>query len=161
MAAPAAAAQGGAPQAPGAYGNTNRAAPNAAGVVSVFSRMNDRYAPYAPAAPPSPMSGAPADVTFHGPVAYINGGATDIAFKGAQSSFEALQNVPALFAYQDIGHYPATYREPNGGAFAVMVNAWLSWTLKNDQSASRAFSGANCGLCSDSKWKIQMKNLPK
>ena len=35
-------------------------------------------------------------------------------------------------AWQDVGHYPATYRQPNGGAFAVAVNAWLDWHLKGD-----------------------------
>jgi hypothetical protein len=29
------------------------------------------------------------------------------------------------------------------------------------QSAAKAFIGAGCGLCSDQKWKIQMKNLPQ
>src|SRR5687767_2845260 len=33
-------------------------------------------------------------------------------------------------AYQDVGHYPATYRQPNDGAFARAVGAWLKWQLK-------------------------------
>ena len=43
--------------------------------------------------------------------------------------------------------YPGTYREPNGGAFAIAVNAWLEWTLKGNQTAAKMFAGANCGLC--------------
>jgi len=41
-----------------------------------------------------------------------------------------VQKVAALHAWQDVGHYPATFRQPNGGAFAVAVNAWLDWHLK-------------------------------
>jgi hypothetical protein len=65
-----------------------------------------------------------------------------------------------LIACQEADHYPAAYSEPNDGAFAVLVNAWLNWTLKRAGTASRDFMGADCGLCSDSKRKIQMKNLP-
>ena len=65
----------------------------------------------------------------------------------------------ALHAWQDVGHYPATYRQPNGGAFAVAVNAWLDWHLKGDQSASKMFLGSNCGLCKDPKWNVQIKNV--
>ena len=81
-------------------------------------------------------------VTFHAPVAFINGGPRDLAYQGALTAFDGIENVPALFAFQDVGHYPATYREPNGGAFAVLVNAWLRWQLKGDQSAAKMFVGA-------------------
>ncbi len=150
-------------QTPGAYGNTNAPGPGA--MAAGLDRLYRRYAPYAPAVAQGPMAGsamaAAAAATFHGPVAFVNGGPSDLAYKGALAGFEGLQNVPALFAFQTVGHYPATYREPNGGAFAVLANAWLNWTLKGDQSASKAFLGANCGLCSDSKWKIQTKNFPQ
>jgi hypothetical protein len=126
-----------------------------------LDRALHRYAPYAPPTPPGAMAGsAPrTPVTLHGPVAFINGGTTDLAYKGALAAFEALDNVPALFAFQSVGHYPATYREPNGGAFAVLVNAWLNWTLRGDETAAKAFMGEKCGLCSDPKWNIQMKNV--
>ena len=73
------------------------------------------------------------------------------------SGFEAVQRVPALLAWQDVGHSPATYRHPNGGAFAVATNAWLDWHLKGDQSASKMFVGVDCGLCKDPKWHVQFK----
>jgi len=145
-------------QTPGAYGNTN--AP-AGAMAAGLTRQANRYAPYAPAVPATPMSRPQGSgpVTFHGPVAFINGGPSDLAYNGAVAGFEAIEGVPALLAFQNVGHYPATYREPNGGAFAVAVNAWLDWNLKGNQSASKMFIGANCGLCADSKWEVKMKNV--
>jgi len=95
---------------------------------------------------------------LHAPVAFINGGPKDSGHNGAAAGYAAVQNVIALHAWQEVGHYPATYRQPNGGAFAVAVNAWLDWHLKGDQSASRMFVGSTCGLCQDSKWTVQLKN---
>ena len=106
---------------PTAPANAPTAAQN---LMSALEKSARRYAPHAPSAAlvgtmssPAP----PAPVTFHGPVAFINGGPSDSAYKGALAAFEALTNVPALLAFQEVGHYPATYREPNGGAFAVAV----------------------------------------
>jgi hypothetical protein len=144
---------------------TSATTPATATLAAALDRGSRRYAPHAPGvADPAGLMAASAPatpVTFHGPVALVNGGPRDLAYKGALAAFEAIENVPALFAFQDVGHYPATYREPNGGAFAVLVNAWLKWHLKGDQSAAKMFVGANCGFCSDSKWQIQMKNVSK
>jgi len=146
-------------QAPGAYGNTNAPASNQAPLV-ITSRLAKRYAPYAPAeVAVAPVPRAPTSVRFHGPVAFINGGPSDIAYNGAVAAFAEVTNVPALLAFQDVGHYPATYREPNGGAFAVAVNAWLDWTLRGNQKAAQMFAGPSCGLCADPKWHIQAKNI--
>ena len=65
-----------------------------------------------------------------------------------------------LFGSQDVGHYPATFRQPNGGAWGVAAVAWLKWHLQGDQEAARAFKGENCGLCSDPAWTIRGKRLP-
>jgi hypothetical protein len=124
--------------------------------------MARRYAPYTTETNPTPGSLAiaqPSEPSFHGPVAFINGGPSDLAYNHAVSAFEAVQNVPALLAFQDVGHYPATYRQPHGGAFAFAVEAWLDWTLKGDQTASKMFVGSSCGLCTDPKWTVRIKNL--
>jgi hypothetical protein len=139
--------------------------PPATNISAALNRAGKRYAPYAPELPDPAgamaASAGSAAVTFHGPVAFINGGPRDLAYQGALTAFDGIENVPALFAFQDVGHYPATYREPNGGAFAVLVNAWLKWQLKGDPSAAKMFVGASCGFCSDSKWNIRMKNVSK
>jgi dienelactone hydrolase len=96
---------------------------------------------------------------LHAPIAYFIGGPSDVAHAPAAADFERINHVPVLLANRDVGHYPATYREPNGGAFAAAAVAWLSWQLKGDQAASRMFVGDDCGLCRDSVWTIQRKNL--
>ena len=137
--------------APGQYGTINTPP---ASMSAALDKMARRYAPYAPAlqpvaAPASPQAAAERPdyiAALHAPIAFINGGPKDLAYTGAVSGYESVQKVTALHAWQDVGHYPATYRQPNGGAFAVAVNAWLDWHLKGDQSASRMFVGPNCGL---------------
>ena len=160
--APATAPGQPAAQAPGAYGNTDTLRND---MFAALDKMERRYAPYAPAVTRTMGSTPPQDrgkyiENLHGPVALINGGPSDLAYGGAVSGYEAIQKVPALLAWQDVGHYPATYREPNGGAFAVAVNAWLDWHLKGDISASKMFVGPSCGLCKDPKWTVKIKNLP-
>ena len=59
-----------------------------------------------------------------------------------------------------MGHYPATFRQPNGGAYGTAAVAWLKWTLQGDEEAARAFRGADCGLCRDPAWTIRSKGLP-
>lgn len=96
---------------------------------------------------------------LHAPVAYILGGPSDIAYENGLDDFQRIDHVPVLFANQDVGHYPATFLRPHGGPYGVAAVAWLKWHLKGDEQASRAFVGADCGLCSDSAWSIQSRNL--
>jgi len=149
-------------QVPGAYGNVGAPGAGPAGAAPL-----NRYAPYAPRedmgasrARMVAAAGAPRPtVTFHGSVLYMPGGPTDMAYRGAVAAYEALQGVPAALAYQDVGHYPATYRQPRGGAYATAVEAWLDWQLKGDKNAARSFLGSPCGLCRDPKWTVKTKNL--
>jgi hypothetical protein len=62
-------------------------------------------------------------------------------------------------ANRDVGHYPATYLEPRGGAFGEAASAWLKWQLKGDQSAARMFKGDKCGLCTEGKWTVEKKGI--
>ena len=96
---------------------------------------------------------------LHAPIAYFIGGPSDIAHARAAADFDRINHVPVLLANRNVGHYPATYLEPNGGAFAAAAVAWLSWQLKGDAAASRMFVGDDCGLCRDSAWTIQRKNV--
>ena len=96
---------------------------------------------------------------LHAPIAYFIGGPSDIAHARAAADFDRINHVPVLLANRNVGHYPATYLEPNGGAFAAAAVAWLSWQLNGDTAASRMFVGDDCGLCRDSAWTIQRKNL--
>jgi dienelactone hydrolase len=126
-----------------------------------------------PAASPAPAGAAPprapsSMVTMtkerlrelHGPVAYFVGGTSDVAYENAVDDFERIDHVPVLFASQDVGHYPATFRNPHGGAYGTAAVAWLKWHLKGDQQAAAAFRGSDCGLCADPAWTVRSKALP-
>lgn len=98
-------------------------------------------------------------IELHGPVAYFIGGRSDVAYTRAAADFQAIDHVPVLLANRDVGHYPATYREPHGGALAIAGTAWLKWQLKGDATAARMFVGDDCGLCRDAAWTVERKNL--
>ena len=89
----------------------------------------------------------------------VVGGPSDGMSQNAADDFARIQNVPALLASRDVGHYPATYLEPHGGAFAVAGVAWLKWQLKGDEQARQMFVGEPCGLSADPKWKVERKNI--
>ena len=154
-----------APSAPGTEANRGGAGRGAATPV-----RDARYAPQAPAlvrapgdaAAPGPTGANRAEMLqkLHGPILFLNGGPNDSGHRTAKANFEAIQNVPAVHAHEDVGHYPATYRQPNGGDFAKVAGSWLKWQLKGDLTAAKMFVGSSCGLCTDPKWTIERKMLP-
>jgi hypothetical protein len=93
----------------------------------------------------------------HGPIAYINGGPTDIAYKNALDDFSRLSRVPVFFGENGVGHGGTFWSAPNGGDYAKVATAWMSWQLKGDSSASKMFLGKDCGLCVDASWKVRSK----
>lgn len=108
---------------------------------------------------------------LHASVAYFVGGESDMATQNAEDDYKWLDQVPVIVASYDfsdkvketgnkgIGHYPATYRNPNGGDFAVAAVAWLKWQLKGDQAAGKIFAGNPCGLEKNPRWKVNKKNI--
>jgi dienelactone hydrolase len=73
---------------------------------------------------------------IHGPIAYFVVGESDNATENAADDFARINHVPVLFASYDFsdkqpiqtswgslpyGHYPCTYREPNGGDLQLRV----------------------------------------
>jgi hypothetical protein len=95
---------------------------------------------------------------LHTPTLYVLGGPTDIAYANGMDDYAKIDHVPIAVANIDKGH-GGTYWEPNGGAAAEVVIDWLDWQLRGDVEASRAFTGANCGLCRDPQWEYQSKGL--
>ncbi len=91
---------------------------------------------------------------FHAPVAYINGGPTDIAFKNSVDDVSRIHQVPVFFAYNDVGH-GGTYMQPNGGAYGQMATKWLEWQLKSDREAGKMFAGSDCGYCTEKGWTVK------
>lgn len=96
---------------------------------------------------------------LHGPVAYINGGPTDIAYKNGRDDFQRIANVPAFFGENGVGHSGTFWLEPNGGEYAKIATAWMLWQLKGDSEYAKMFIGPDCILCTNSRWKVQQKNF--
>jgi hypothetical protein len=129
-----------------------------------------RYAPMAPLLVRSPddpgsgrgpggQNGMELLMRIHSPILFITGGDADSGHRSATQDFEAITQVPEVHAWQAVGHYPATYRQPNGGDFAKAAGAWLKWQLKGDVTASKMFVGLSCGLCTDAKWTVERKKM--
>ena len=96
---------------------------------------------------------------IHGPVAYVNGGPSDIAYANAADDFARIDAVPALFAWYPVGHGGTFYTAPNGGEYGVVAVKWLDWQLKRDRAAAAFFTGAQCGLCRRPDWTVIRKHI--
>ena len=133
------------------------------GLMAGLNKASQRYMPFGPQNSANMNQDVPTAAgplaTLHAPIAFIAGGPSDLAYEGAKRDFNAIANLPVVFINRDVGHYPGTYREPNGGAFAIAVTAWLQWQLRGDANAKAMFVGPDCGLCRDSKWTVVTKNL--
>jgi hypothetical protein len=92
------------------------------------------------------------------PMFYMIGGSSDIAYPNATDDFSRIEKAPVVMLNHDVGH-GGTYRQANGGEFGKAAVAWLKWQLKGDQTAKKMFIGSDCGFCSNSVWKIQLKNF--
>ncbi len=96
---------------------------------------------------------------LHTPVAYINGGPTDVAYENATDDFARIGQVAVFFAENGVGHGGTYWTAPNGGDYAQVATAWLDWQLKGDAQAAKMFRGADCGLCTRAGWKVQKKRI--
>ena len=95
---------------------------------------------------------------LHTPTLYILGGSTDIAYVNGMDDFARIAHVPVAVSNIETGH-GGTYWEPNGGAAAQVVVGWLDWQLRGHAGAGAKFLGAQCGLCTDPKWKLETKGF--
>lgn len=96
---------------------------------------------------------------FHGPVLYIMGGPTDIAYKNALDDFSRVNHVPIAMTNLDVGH-GGTYRKPHGGEYSPVALAWLDWQLKGKQEFSSMFLVENAPSKLGEAWTIEVKNFP-
>ncbi len=95
---------------------------------------------------------------FHAPVAYFNGGPSDVAHPNSEDDFKRI-TVPVFKGELNVGH-GGTFRHPGAGWFGEVGVAWLDWQLKGDQKAAQYFVGKDCTLCTNPIWKIEKKNMP-
>ncbi len=94
---------------------------------------------------------------LHTPVAWISGDESDIAYKNADTDFDAVTGIPAMRAWLKGTGHSEVYRQPMGGAFAPVAAAWLDWQLKGSAAGRGMFVGTGCGLCADPKWVVKWK----
>lgn len=93
---------------------------------------------------------------LHGPILYLVGGTSDVAWQNAQQDYKAIKRVPVVLADNTQSGHGGTYEQPNGGANARMVRAWLDWQLKGGQENERLFIGGD--LTGYDGFTIQHKN---
>lgn len=96
---------------------------------------------------------------LHAPIAYFDGGPTDIAHANAVDDVSRIARVPVFFGALPVGHGGTFWKDANGGAWARVAVAWLNWRLKGDAASGRWFAGEDCGLCSAEGWSVVRKNM--
>ncbi len=80
---------------------------------------------------------------LHGPILYLVGGTTDVAWKNAQMDYKAIKHVPVVLADNTQSGHGGTYEQPSGGANVRMVRAWLDWQLRGKQEQEKLFIGGD------------------
>lgn len=80
---------------------------------------------------------------LHGPILYLVGGTTDVAWQNAQMDYKAIKKVPVVLADNTKSGHGGTYEQPNGGANSRMVHAWLDWQLKGKVEHEKLFLGGD------------------
>jgi dienelactone hydrolase len=94
------------------------------------------------------------------PVAFISGEqAQDIAYPASAANFEALNDVPVFFGWEDGMTHIGTYGAPGGGSFGKIAVAWLNWQLKADAVSAKMFKGNDCQLCKEPSWHVFKKKI--
>lgn len=96
---------------------------------------------------------------LHGPILYLVGGQTDVAWKNAQMDYKAITKVPVVLADNVNSGHGGTYEQPNGGANSRMVRAWLDWQLKGRDDNEKLFIDGD--LNGYDNWTIEHKNFVK
>jgi hypothetical protein len=95
---------------------------------------------------------------LHTPTAYLCTG--DEASQGNCAADFAVATVPAFFGVmKGTEHVDVVFSQAVIDLLNVSTTAWLRWQQMGEQSHKAKFVGASCGLCTDSKWTVQQKNL--
>jgi dienelactone hydrolase len=103
---------------------------------------------------------------LHTPMAIIDSGPDDIAYANGKADFEAINNIPIMFANYEFNssfaHNAGFTNQDNSGVFGVLAISWLNWWLFDDMGPTGKgyFVGDSCGVCS-TMWDIQWKMKPQ
>ena len=94
-----------------------------------------------------------------GPIAYIIGGESDIAYTQAVDDFQKIDKVPVAIANLPVGH-GGTYSEPYGGSFADMALLWIEWQVRGRGNGEKVFR--YCQVPEELPgWTVHAKNFTK
>ncbi len=104
------------------------------------------------------MGGAsPSDLqNLHGPIIYIVGGESDVAYANAKIDYSRITNVEATLANLIKGGHSGTFWEPYGGSDSKMMVKWLDWHFKNASANCKLFLGND--LSEFAGWEVFSKN---
>ncbi|WP_426059263.1 chlorophyllase/cutinase-like alpha/beta fold protein [Hymenobacter sp. B1770] len=94
---------------------------------------------------------------LHGPIVYIIGGPSDIAYANAQMDYERIDQVPVAFADLGNGGHMGTFGDKFGGSFARIALDWLDWQLKGQTNKATVFLQNE--LAAYPGWTVKAKNL--
>jgi len=100
---------------------------------------------------------------IHTPVAWFNGGSSDIASANGARDYQALSmtaKFPLFHGNNMLGH-GGTYNDDNGGECARVGVGWFRWQLLGDEgdTGKNMFWGPDCSLCKDSGWTVERVNM--
>ena len=76
---------------------------------------------------------------LHGPIVYIVGGPSDIAYANAELNYARIEHVPVASTSLQEGGHMGTFAEEFGGSFARMARDWLDWQLKGRVDRAAVF----------------------
>ncbi|MBO4753343.1 MAG: alpha/beta fold hydrolase [Bacteroidales bacterium] len=107
------------------------------------------------------MEMADADVEslkmLHGPILYITGGPSDVAYPNAGLDYQRISHVPVAYADHPASGHGGTYGEQGGGEYGRIILDWLDWQLKGKKENARIFLGGD--LKNYDGWSIKAKNF--
>lgn len=95
----------------------------------------------------------------HGPILYIVGGPSDVAYQNAQKDYDRIDHVPVALADHPASGHGGTYGAPNGGDYGRMVLDWLDWHFKGKKENARIFLDSH--LENYSGWTVKAKNFKR
>jgi hypothetical protein len=95
---------------------------------------------------------------LHTPVLYVLGGAEDIAEPNGLDDFQHIQKVPVFVGDQSGAGHGGLISVPNAEGTKVELD-WLNWQFNHDEIAGRTFTGPDCILCRDFRWRVYRKGI--
>jgi hypothetical protein len=97
---------------------------------------------------------------LHQPVAWLNGGSSDIAYSAANTDYAQVPaKIPSVLgSYKNVGHMGLWTDAALAKQTAVVAKNFINAVHYGDATAKAQFVGPNCGLCNGTGWVMKSKN---